>query len=303
MPTAQIGFAVASHHLLMAEGSRYIVAWIHVTGYAGTIFNNLADKITCLVTSAEGWFEKSPSLFLPISANTFVLFLEVAGSDAPITPYLQKTHDYAFDTDLPILLVKLKHEATAHYAYEALQDVIITNILLETYVFNLKTLAVANDFGPVDTSKPFQPYGASPMANNALVIGSREIFQKSLVSASVNVDWLAAPAPYSTPPQVNIDFLKGGQWLSSHTNAIDVDSTYYPLTTNLDYPVVDQPDFAPNDFYHTASRNGFIRLRLTGDFGQSEYQTYLLKYLRKDADTTKAPGPPPVGPTIQWHSQ
>ncbi len=80
--------------------------------------------------------------------------------------------------------------------------------------------------------------------------------------------------------------------------ASDVDSTYYPLTQNLDYPVVDKPDLTPNEFYSTTSRHGFARLKLDGDFGQSEYQTYLLKYLRKDADATEEPGSPPVGPSM-----
>ncbi len=148
MPEAEVGFAVASHYLLMAEGTREIVAFIKVTGYAGAIFEDFTNKITCQMTSEKGWIEKEPSLVIPISADTFLLFIEIDGDDAAITPYLDKTHGYAFETDLPVLLVKLKHETADKYAYEALKDVVITNIELQVYVYNLKTLAVVQRLRP-----------------------------------------------------------------------------------------------------------------------------------------------------------
>ena len=181
MPQAEIGFAIASHYLLMAEGRRWVWVEINVNGYSGAILEDFKNKITCQLTSEKGWIEKDPILFFPISANIFWLLIEIGGSDPSITPYLAKTHGYTFDTDLPVLLVKLKHEATEAYAYSVFQDIIVDSINLHVFVSNLKTLAVSNDFGPVDTSKPFQPYGTSPVANNALVIGSKEVFQKNLL--------------------------------------------------------------------------------------------------------------------------
>jgi hypothetical protein len=172
-------------------------------------------------------------------------------------------------------MVKLRHQDAKEYIYSQLQDVVIQKIDLKVQVEGLKTLAISNDFGPVDTSKPFQPYGASPTVGNALIIGSKEIFQKNLASATASVTWLTPPSPYKTSPSVNIDFLKAGQWQSSGIAAIGVikeTETSYSFTKGLDLLVVDEPDLTPNEFYSTASRHGFARLKLTTDFGQDAYQ-------------------------------
>lgn len=321
MSEAEVGFAIASHYLWMAEGKREITAEISVSGYAINPFSK--NTITCLLTSEKGWIKKAPISFAPISPNKdkFELKIEVGGGDAPITPYLAKTHGYAFETDLPVLLIKLKHDTASKYAYSIFQDIVVTSIKLKVAVENLKTLAVSNDFGPVDTSKPFQPYGASPRANNALIIGSKEIFQKKLEEASIEVKWLSSPKPY--PPagavNVNIDLLKAGQWLSSNITSIGVGETGYNLSSKFNDTVVAEPDITPNEFYNTASRHGFIRLKLNKNFGQDEYQAHLLRYLREEATATDLkklpvgspfvidwlsskrttdPGTPPVGPTM-----
>ncbi len=296
MPEAEVGFAIASHYLLMEEGSRWIVALINVSGYTGAVLEDFQPGIRCFLTTEKAWLEKTPLFFLPISAKAFLLAIEATGTDAPITAYSAKTHGYAFATDLPVLLVKLKQDDTREYAYPAFQDVTVSGISLYVYAANLKSLSVSNDFGPVDTSKPFQPFGASPVAGNALTIGAKEVFQKKLTSASVNIGWLTPPQPYGTSPDVSIDFLGQGQWNATSIASVSVDATEFPFTGDLDMPVVDEADFSPKEFYSTSSRYGFARLRLTADFGQDGYQADLFEYLRKDAGAAD-PGKPPLGPT------
>ena len=50
---------------------------------------------------------------------------------------------------------------------------------MKSPVNGLKTLTLSNDHGPIDASKPFLAYGSAPVANSALVIGSKEVFQKT----------------------------------------------------------------------------------------------------------------------------
>jgi hypothetical protein len=54
-------------------------------------------------------------------------------------------------------LIKLRHRDDVTFVHPRLQDVVIQKVGLRVNVVGLKTLAVSNDFGPVDTSKPFQP--------------------------------------------------------------------------------------------------------------------------------------------------
>lgn len=303
MPEAEVGFAIASHYLWMAEGTRTITVRFAVVGPLVGIDGRDGD-VACVLTSEKGWTEakaENIKLFMG-NGNSLQLEVTLSGADPAVTPYSSKIHGYGFATNLPILLVKLRHQDDVTYRYKALQDAVVAQITLKVQVDGLKSLAVSNDFGPVDTSKPFQPFGALPTAGSSLIIGSKEMFQKSLSTASINVNWLASPQPYKTAPTISIDFLSGGQWSSSDIPQTGIGSIEYALTNNLNASVVDEPDLSPNEFYTTTSRHGFVRLKLSSDFGQDEYQASILDFIKRlnDADTKNddPPGTPPVGPSL-----
>jgi hypothetical protein len=318
MPKADIGFAIASHYLLMAQGSRRITAIINVSGFTGETLKtsgksfeeiDLANDIRCLLTTEKGWLEiKQPELyFVPINLNTIELYIQIDGGAPPIVPYSAKVHGYALQTDRPVLLVKLRQDGARPYRYAAFQDAVVENINFAVEVDGLKSLAVSNDFGPVDPSKPFQPFGAAPVSGSSLIIGSKEIFQKALRELRVDMSWLTAPVKFpsgSTLPTVELDFLSAGTWTPTSNTARSVDNVSYDLVNDLDVPVQDEPDFTANEFYGTQSRYGFVRLRLNGDFGRDAYQTALIHFLRKDTvagsnPAVASPDPgstPPAGP-------
>lgn len=301
MPEADVGFAIASHHLFLAEGGRWIIAVIEVDGYAGPVsgasggYVDYSPDVCCLLTTEKSWLEKEACFFGPNgSATEFLLAIFVSGEDAPITPYAAKVHGHTFDTDLPLLLVKLKQDDTRKFAYPALEGITVNRISLYTDVQNLKSLAASNDYGPVDTSKPFQPFGPSPVANNALIIGSRELFQKNVIFAQASLDWLVAPVTYETTPKVVVSLLSGATWAIQETR-YDIAST-----TAFSFPAsagaIDQPDFGASAYYSTASRHGFVRLSLDDGFGIDTYQKDLIAALitNTPVDTLD---PAPVAPS------
>jgi len=156
MPKADLGFAIASHYLWMAEGTRKIGVEFTLSADSPGLMQDRKDDLVCQLTTEKGWTEKPASKFQSES-GVLKLEIELSGEDPAITPYSTKIHGYTFAVDLPILLVKLRHQEASKYIYPQLQDVIITKIDLTADVDGLKSLAVSNDFGPVDTSKPFQP--------------------------------------------------------------------------------------------------------------------------------------------------
>jgi hypothetical protein len=301
MPKAEVGFAIASHYLLMAGGDRKITAYIGVNGYTGPT-TDLKNDVQCLLTTEKGWLEIQADDFVYNGANQFQLGLHIDGGQPPIVPYVTKTHGYNFETDQPMLLVKLKQDDSRLYQYTIFQDVVITGVALWAEVGSLRTLAASNDFGPVDTSKPFLPFGASPVAGSSLIVGSKEIFQKKMAELKIDLgSWMSAPTVYpktNNPPNVILEVLTAGQWRPTSDSPVQVTSTTYEITneSDLDQTVQDGPDYSANAFYGTDSRNGYVCLRLTGDFGQTGYQADLISWLRKDQNATD-PGPkPPGGP-------
>jgi len=299
MPQAEIGFALASHYLLMAEDARHISLKLTVSGYAGTPDADFKDDIRCFLTTEKGWLEKPALRFAATAPGILALDIEVSGADPPIVPYSARLHGYTFQTDLPMLLVRLKQDDARPYAYTRLQDVVVSGANLQVSVDNLRSLALSNDFGPLDPSKPFQPFGPSPVKGSSLVIGAKEIFQKHLQAAGVTIDWLIPPAVYPSTdslPNITIEFLNAGQWTPTSIASVSVGSSSFTLDHDLDKPVLDQPDFTENEPYSTQSRQGFVRFKLSGGFSQEKYQKDLIDYLK---DTTKTnPGAvPPGGPT------
>lgn len=307
MPEVRVGFAVASHYLFMAEGTRQITLRLNTAAALPAGFNKSHTRdVRCYLTSAKGWIEKTPVEFVVRSSKTLELMVELTGADDPVAPYSSKIHGYNFATTLPVLLVQLVQDDTRPYGYAALQDLKIATIELIVAVSGMKTLAVSNDFGPVDLSKPFQPFGSLPATNSSLVIGSKEIFQKQLSSASIDVTWQLPPSVFSTSPtgvilSAYIDFLRAGTWTLGADPIPTVSSGAGPGSVtdfalsggSLTGPTLDVPDFSANEAYGTQSRQGFVRLRLSGDIGQSGYQSALIDYI-KGGQKDGAPTPPQV---------
>ncbi|MFK0089584.1 hypothetical protein ACIQUS_20090 [Pseudomonas sp. NPDC090755] len=292
MPYATVGFAIASHYLLLAEGRRSITLDLTLASNGAVV--DLARDASCLLTTAEGWLEK-PILKGGIEQGALRVELVLDGADPAITPYRQNIHGQRFATDLPVLQVLLRHRTSEQYAYAMLQDVVVRKYVLKVAVEGLKTLKVSNDFGPVDTSRPFQPFGALPVVDSALVIGSKEMFQKQLSSATVHVQWLEEPQSEDGESTGCIDFLRAGQWSPTRIDAIDICKTDYPLTGDLEMSVLDEPDLSAPAFHNTESRQGYMRIRLKGVDTMAEFQRKWQKYLSQPK-TQPVPilTPPPV---------
>src|SRR5665647_2793520 len=148
MPKAEVGFAIASHYLLMAEGTRTITLEFTISGFPQktkkgsekiiseskkklrnalevVIFeaqririNNIEENLKCLITTKKGWLEKTPGTFTLLDDGRLQIKLELSGADPAVRPYLAKVHGFGFYTDLPVLMVKLKNEDTDSYIYD-----------------------------------------------------------------------------------------------------------------------------------------------------------------------------------------
>lgn len=297
MPEAEIGFALASHYLLLAEGTRTITVTFTLKDSLSGFTDDNIDDLICRLTSEKGWIEVKPKLVTPMAPAELQLELVLQGAAPAVTPYVAKTHGYGFDTDLPLLLVTLRHGSESEFVYPLLQGAIVNQIDVKVHVVGLKTLAVSNDFGPVDTSKPFQPFGASPRKGSALIVGSKEVFQKKLDTLLVKPSLSIAPKPYDASPTVTVENLSGGEWKSTGVSGA-VDAASYEVVKPDNSAVTDAPDLTANESYSTSSRYGYVRLRLSSDFGQEQYQTALLKYLATCLPSSGSPPSAVVAPTM-----
>jgi hypothetical protein len=305
MPMAEVGFAIASHHLLIAEGTRIITINFSITSglNSDTVYDE--NDFECWLTGEKDWIIKTPDL-VSFSINGSVQQLQIrvplTGADPAVTPYSAKIHGYFFDTNLPVLLVKLKHDKERIFLYTHFQGVQISGIDLKVSTSGLRTLAVSNDFGPVDTAKPFQPYGASPVVNAAFIVGSKEVFQKKLSKLTINLTWQNAPKPYGTTVNFSTLYLQNGEWQDSGVAEKGIGSQSVSLNAGLEKPVVDAPDFSEQEIYNTAALHGFVRFRLNSGFGQAAFDNDLIAYIKRvtdnDANNDGTKPLPPTGPFV-----
>ena len=100
------------------------------------------------------------------------------------------------------LKLTLYNNIDSVYEYDDLKDITISKVEIRVEVgmedsgYNqkgMKNLQLSSDFGALDASKPFMPFGVQPTAGNRLVIGNKEIFSKKNVSLNLNLEWKDLP--------------------------------------------------------------------------------------------------------------
>ncbi len=346
MPLANIGFAVASHYLFLKEGKRTVTLTLKGNG-----LNALNGKqFTCHFTTEKKWLDKvmdDPIQSLKISATstTCVIVIEIAAADPSITAFVQKVHLDSFQNiDTPILKFLLKNIA-GNNQYNPLKDVTINSIdlkvkvgTLDTYnTTGMKELLVVSDFGSIDPSKPFLPFGPNPKAGAGLIMGSKELFSKKNARFTLSISWAELIESIQAMdynevinffPSAQLKFLENGVWKDGDfytivnkenkkrdfgelelfwgANSTMMSDTYLP-TNPVTLPEAGLVDYV-NEYlpYGITSQDGFLKLQLNSDFQFAEYQYQLQLHLIKlsnpatsAAEEKKGPPKIPYVPKIQ----
>ncbi|MCI5119760.1 MAG: hypothetical protein D3908_00910, partial [Candidatus Electrothrix sp. AUS4] len=324
MPKAEVGFAIASHYLWMAGGTRTVT--LSFTSTDGTAWdaNFQQNKdVLCFFTGPEGWIAGE----IEKSEEANALQVKLSGSDPAVVPYSAKIHKDYFEnhllnlkTDSPVLLVKLNHQDEEKYSYDALEDLKFNKIDLAVKVENLKPLIVSNDFGPVDTSKPFQPFGGYPVEGSALTIGLKEVFQQEKIKyIKADIIWQGKDAKIypkdNNDKRVEIEYLQNGSWYKYDSIKKEDGSTEgdgnkvslvkasnnlledhislfgdsYTKEEKIISPYIGNSSFEEQEYISSSSVNGFVRIKLNEDFGQKEYENAILGCAVDEGTQKKTP--------------
>lgn len=305
MPKAQLGFALASHYLYLTEGERKVFVRLAMNN------NSALDSkhIECYLTAEKEWY-KVESLTIASSGkklsdgttNCVEISFTIPGSAPAIVNYNAAKHGGTFNVALPMLKIYLKNDDDASiYEYDALKDITITKTEIRVEVGmdgaysqkGLKNLQLSNDFGVLDASKPFMPFGSQPKKDTGFVIGHKEIFSKKNAAVSLNIEWSDLPADENnikydantSPTTANLQpwaptimpgFLDSGIWQSySLDNTAIFDSTN--ANVQIFSPAQSIPSGCIADYeadytgLKSESVNGFLKLTLADSFGHSEY--------------------------------
>lgn len=156
-----------------------------------------------LISTDIGWYEiANYNAQFDVSGliHTLVLSFELNESqpafiNAESTLHSNTQADEALlklTTGLPTIKVLLAEDAE-FYLYSLLENLIVVSNSIDVEVKGLNNLMIHNDTGPVDTSSPFQPFGAQPKNDQSLIISSDEFSYKQIKKLDINVQWHQLP--------------------------------------------------------------------------------------------------------------
>lgn len=203
MPEAQIGFAIASPVLHLAEGYRYV----HLSFQVDLDFNEdleqltddiVAELFTFEFSGAKKWIAADPVKQADASGPSYTkvdkttgqidFVLELDPTVKPIVAYDSENLDGGFATEHPVLRAIFR---TQYYAL--LDGLDITNLELTVNVEGVRNLVIQNDLARLNPNKPFMPFGPKPKPKGNFYIGSEEVFYKKLEEFTVKLEWADLP--------------------------------------------------------------------------------------------------------------
>lgn len=190
---AKIGFAIASPVLNLKEGKRRI----------SIEFNNEnpidGNSLTVEYTSEKGWTEaiiEANANYISEKNKPFYLLIKIEPGLPAVLPYSEDVHLAGLNTIHPAIRLTIKNEndhfADVYQGLSAISSKHIKNIIVQ--VSGVKNLLMQNDFGVVDNTKPFMPFGSNPVKHKSvLYIGNNDVFNKYLQSFNIASSWKGLP--------------------------------------------------------------------------------------------------------------
>ena len=188
----------------------------------------------------------------------------------------------------------------------------ITKITVGIELLNVKNLLVSSDFGEIDPSAPFQPFGPTPILGSSFYVGHRYLFNYPLLDLKLNLEWFGLPLidggfsehyecydeiEGNSSFKVKISALSDKEWLPyENKQVVDLFQTV-PNTEELetislfrrineigiDDLGLDKNKIRkePNMGYSVSSMNGFLKLELCypfNAFGHEDYPNLIRDY-------------------------
>lgn len=279
---ARTGFAIASNLLFMKEGRRSVGLTVY---FEKPVLKNTSARIPihsfrAELTAEKGWHPVNNVQLFVVNKNQgqqFFFLFTLTPDDPAIVPYSEAIHKENLLVDLPVAKILLKQEQAGAISYTTLHDKAISAVDIAIGVVGLKDLALSNDNGSLDASKPFKPFGDFPGNGSSFYIGNRELFQKELTSINFIFDWKNEPITDNSGPDYLLParYLRQSKWNESYPIVNDriVFNDAAPFTKAA-------IGFEPDEQLQQNTREGFLRIQLnSGVHSLTEHMESIRKHL------------------------
>ncbi len=212
-----IGFAIASPLLALAEGKRTITLTV---GFGEKNFDTTAIDAAISVNSPFPFrallsTEKEMTAVKQVTTTRLTTATNIPGAASTYQRALQFT--ISLDEQAPaiaplrtssgvlspwpvlqIMLADLPPEEGALKRYAAFKSLVLEKIHIKTEVNGLAGLTLQNDNSFLDPKQPFEPFGFSPVVGSSFYFAHAELCSKKLDKLNFRFEWLAAPDNFQT---------------------------------------------------------------------------------------------------------
>lgn len=327
MVTGTVGFGIASPQLLLKEGTRTVILEFDIDTTSPHPENQIfSNAFNLYFSSVEDWvtIENVDAQVKDDGTRKLLCIETQLTPDLPeVVPYNNQVLSGNFETQWPLVKLLLNPERNA---YKQLKDTYITSLTITVDVLGVQDLIIQNDLGQLNNSKPFLPFGNSPVAGSNFYIGSDEIFQKELQDLVFNLHWADLPegiglrdyySGYPNQPisdtafEATLSILDKREWSPKMIDGRDFFPLFQiaglgmnsePYTQEVDDERIRlprDPYLSPLSQFDKKTQRGFLKLTLNNpDFGHKDYpELYLNQTILKTApgvnpSTIVLPNPP-----------
>ncbi len=171
----EFGFAFATPMLMLTSGNRKISIFIEIPSNTNPQGSNQKFKFNksntdFLLSTEAGWKIVDPD-FVHVDQDPSCI-VELPPEFPPVVKF--KKNPDGLEADWPMLKVVFKKQQYLQ------QDHSIKSLRIDVDVSNKTDFSLYNDFGKLNPTKPFQPFGPIVNVNNSFYIGSQEVFSKPI---------------------------------------------------------------------------------------------------------------------------
>ena len=233
----EVGFAVASSFLYLREGTRKITfSFFAPVGDPITFsVNHVKNQFLLKLSGEQGWIDV-PIISTNVNINNtkefFSINVTLDGGENAVIPYSQEIHGYSFAHQMPMAIFLLKDGL----AKETLWDFEFEKVGIDVMVSGMKDFIIENDSGVLNPAKPFDLFGSSPKVGSSFLLGSKELFVKTLqpagnVGVKLKLTWdnyselISKLIAADNKHKVDIEYLEDAVWKSTKNDETLFDST------------------------------------------------------------------------------
>lgn len=278
------------------------------------------------LSTADGWHDIYRPVMIeepgetPLDRHTMTLVMELANEDPAIEACTPEVHGPEWPTAAPTVRLTVNKHARI-FPLSLLEETVLHAVDIRVDVDGVRDVQAFNHLGPLDTSRPFMPFGPLPDTASYVVLGSPELASKYPTRLEVRPEWSGLPprgfdihydaydedygaAAYRVAPTI----LRDGVWTSAGPplRLFREGAPPQGLPIALD-PGELRSRWRPATGAFAAApttRNGLIRLQLTspeGGFGHKAYPMVLTEVVSANAkDKKRRPLPnPPYTPQLE----